>query len=82
VKSAELKEGLHQIIDRIENDKILEAAYTLLEQQDIILHTTDGNALTQSGFEAKIDEGEQDIKQGKVHDHDQVKEHFRNRLNE
>jgi len=80
VKSTELREGLHQIIDRIEDDKILEAAYTLLEQQDVVLYTTCGNALTQRGFEVKISEGEQDIKQGKVHSHYQVKEHFRNKL--
>jgi len=72
----QLKEELHQIIDRIEDNKILEATYTLLEKQDIIFHTTARKPLTQREFEAKIDEGEHDIQEGKVHTHDQVKEHF------
>jgi len=78
--TVQLKEELHQIIDRIEDSKILEATYTLLERQDIILHTTNGEPLTQREFESMIDEGEHDIEQGKIHSHEQVKEHFRNKL--
>ena len=77
--TVQLKEELHQIIDRIEDDKILEATYILLERQDIILHTTNGKPLTQREFGTMIDEGEHDIEQGKVHNHDQIKKHFRNK---
>lgn len=77
METVQLKEELHQIIDRIEDSKILEATYTLLERQDIILHATNGKPLTQRAFESMIDEGEHDIEQGKTHSHEQIKEHFR-----
>ena len=80
METIQLKEELHQIIDRIEDNKILEATYILLEKQDIILHTTSRKPLTPQEFEAKVDEGEHDIEQGKVYSHDQIKKHFRNKL--
>ena len=81
MSNSELKEELHQIIDRIEDDKILEAAYILLEKQDSGIYSTMGERLFQSEFESKIDEGEQDIKLGKVHSHDQVKAYFQKKFN-
>lgn len=81
MSNSELKEELHQIIDRIEDDKILEAAYILLEKQDADIYSTMGERLTQREFELKIDEGEQDIKLGKIQSHDQVKEYFQKKFN-
>ena len=76
----DIKVELHQMIDRIGDDKILSAVYTLLSNQPIA-YTTGGEPLTQAAYEVMIDEGEENIKQGKVYSHAEVKAHFKQKLN-
>ncbi len=75
-----IKAELHQMIDQIGDDKLLEAVYALLLNHSVAFDTN-GNPLTQEEFEAMIDEGEDDISKGKVYTHEEVKAHFRQKMN-
>ena len=76
----DIKVELHQMIDQIGDDKVLEAVYTLLSNQPVA-YTTSGKSLNQEAYEAMIDEGEEDIKKGKVSSHQDVKAHFKQKMN-
>lgn len=59
-----------------------DVAKKLLEAQDQpVAFTTEGKPLNKATFEATIDEGEEDIKAGKVHSHEQMKAHFKRKMN-
>ncbi len=75
-----IKIELHQMIDRIEDNKVLEAVYTLLANQPVAF-TTEGKPLSQMAYEAMIEEGEEDIRTGKVYSHEEVKAHFKQKMN-
>ena len=75
-----IKIELHQMIDQIEDNKVLEAIYTLLFNQPVAF-TTEGKPLNQKAYEAMIEEGEEDIRMGRVHSHDDVKAHFKQKMN-
>ncbi len=70
---------LHQMIDRIEDVKVLEAVYTLLSNQTVS-YAVKGQPLTQMAYEAMIEEGEEDIRMEKVHSHEEVKAHFKQKM--
>ena len=76
-----IKIELHQLIDQIGDDKVLEAVYTLLSNQPVA-YTTEGKPLNQMAYEAMIEEGEEDIRQGKVYSHEEVKALFNQKLND
>lgn len=76
----DIKVELHQMIDQIGDDKVLEAVYTLLSNQPVA-YTTSGKSLNQSAYEAMIDEGEEDIGKVKVFSHEEVKAHFKQKMN-
>ncbi len=76
----DIKVELHQMIDQIADDKVLEAIHTLLSNQPIA-YTTHGKSLNHAEYEAMIDEGEEDIKKGKVFNHEEVKAHFKRKMN-
>lgn len=75
-----IKLELHEMIERIDDDKVLEAVHTFLSSQPSIF-SVEGEALSQVVFEAMIDKGEEDISSGKVHDHEEVKAFFKQKLN-
>lgn len=77
---ANIKAELHQMIDRIDDNKVLEAIYTLLYNQPVAF-STGGKPLNQATFEAMIDEGEDDISNGKIYNHEEVKAHFKRKMN-
>lgn len=76
----DIKVELHQMIDQIGDDKVLEAVYTLLSNQPVA-YTTSGEPLNQAAYEAMIDEGEEDVKKGKTYSHEEVKAHFKQKMN-
>lgn len=78
---ASIKIELHQMIDKIEDVKVLEAVYTLLLNQTVAF-TTENKPHDQEAFEAMIEEGEKDIRTGKVYSYQDVKEHFKQKMNE
>ena len=80
IEMPDIKVELHQMIDQIGDDKVLEAVYTLLSNQPVA-YTTRGKSLNQAAYEAMIDEGEEDIKKGKVFSHQEVKAHFKQKMN-
>lgn len=75
-----IKTALHQMIDQIEDDKVLEAVYTLLLNQPVAF-TTDGKPLDQKAFEELIAEGEEDISKGRIYSHEEVMAHFKQKMN-
>jgi len=77
---SKIKSELHQIIDQIGDDKLLEAVYALLSSHTVA-SDLDGKPLTQEEFEAMIDEGEDDILNGRVYTLEEVKAHFRKKMN-
>lgn len=69
-----LKNNLHQIIDRIDDDAVLQAIYTLLSSKEkIIAHSVQGQPLTQEEMEAMIEESEEDIRSGRTTTHENLK---------
>ena len=78
---ANIKLEIHELIDKIENDKVLQSVYAILSDQ-ALLHSTDGELLSHGKFEEMIDEGESDIASGKIHSHESVKAHFKSKMNE
>ena len=77
---ADIKVALHQMIDQIGDNKVLEAVYTLLSNQPVA-YTTSGKPLNQAAYEAMIEEGEEDIRKGRVYSHEEVKAHFKQKMN-
>ncbi len=80
LEMADIKLELHQMINQIGDNKILEAVYTLLANQPVA-YTTGGKPLNQTAYEAMIEEGEEDIRKGKVYSHEEVKAHFKQKMN-
>lgn len=76
----DIKVELHQKIDQIGDDKVLEAVYTLLSNQPVA-YMTSGKPLNQAAYEAMIDEGEEDIKKGEVYSHEEVQAQFKRKMN-
>lgn len=81
MKTIELKEELHQIIDRIKDRDVLQAVIKLLEEKNIVASTVDGEPLNQSQLERQIKDAEQDIISGKVHTHAYVEQFINNKIN-
>lgn len=77
---ADLKLELHQMIDQIGDKKTLEAVYTLLSNQTVAYNSI-GKSLSRSNFELMIDEGEKDIKEGRVFSQEDVEAHFKSQNN-
>ncbi len=81
MSKADIKAELHQIIDNINDSRILEATYTLLSRQlDVVAFSVEGKPLGGKEFEMMIDEGEADIKAGRVHSHEEVKAYFEKKI--
>lgn len=68
------------MIDKIDDVKVLEAIYTLLFNQTVAT-TNEDKTHDQEAYEAMIEEGEKDIRNGKVYHHTDVKEHFKQKMN-
>jgi predicted transcriptional regulator len=77
MSSTELKSKLHQIIDKIEDDKILQAVHTLLEGRNDFIFSADRKPLSKKEVDLMLSEGEQDIKEGRVTDHKELMEEIK-----
>ena len=68
------------MIDQIGDNKVLEAVYTLLSNRPVA-YTTSGKPLNRAAYKAMMDEGEADIGKGKTYSHEEVKAHFKQKMN-
>lgn len=79
MKRTELKSRLHEIIESIEDNKILEAVHTILSSQSTyISHSTSGRPLTKENMDEMIFASESDIKTGRLTNQTQLKEEIKN----
>jgi hypothetical protein len=66
MNTSELQLELHQIIDQVKDNRILQAVHTILSSQvSVFAHTTDGKPLTKDNFDEMLEAGESDIKAGR-----------------
>lgn len=66
ISTADLKDDLHQIIDQIEDQAILQAVRILLAPQVSTLYNLEGKPLNQDNIEDLLEESEADIEAGRV----------------
>jgi hypothetical protein len=67
MSTPELKSELHQIIDQVNDNRILEAVYTILSSQlNIFAYTTDNKPITKEALDKLLELSEDDIKSGRI----------------
>jgi hypothetical protein len=75
MNTSELQLELHQIIDQVKDNRILQAVHTILTSQvSVFAHTTDGKPLTKDNFDEMLEAGENDIKAGRFISQKDLKE--------
>lgn len=73
--AAELRTELHRIIDQVKDNRILQAIHTMLSSQvSIFAHTSDGNPVTKDELDTMLQVSENDIKYGRLTNHEDLKE--------
>jgi len=79
-----LKSDINDILNRIEDEAILEAYLDILknvlkvQQHQIIGYSASGETLSSKDLERKIDQAKEDIKAGKKTSHDDLKNEAKN----
>jgi hypothetical protein len=74
MNTSELKLELHQIIDQVKDNRILEAVYTILSSQvSIFAYTTDNKPVTKAELDMMLAASEEDIKTGRLMDQREIK---------
>lgn len=67
MNTSQLQSELHQIIDQVKDNQILQAIHTILSSQvGIFVHSTDSKPLTKDDFDRMLQESEDDIKAGRL----------------
>lgn len=67
MNTSQLQLELHQIIDQVKDNRILQAIHTILSSQvGIFVHTTDGKPLTKDDVDKMLQESEDDINAGRL----------------
>ena len=74
-----IKSELHELIDSVEDNKVLEAVHTLLSNQ-VVAFSIEGKPLKRGDYEASVDEGERDILASNTHSHEEVKTFFKQKM--
>ena len=74
--TTKLKDDLHQLIDRIEDQATLQAVHTLLAPRAEKLYSVQGKALDQNQVEDILEESESDIEAGHTLSHQELKTHM------
>lgn len=74
--TTKLRDDLHQLIDRIEDQAILRAVHTLLAPRAEKLYSVQGKALDQNQVEDLLEESESDIDAGRTLSHQELKTHI------
>lgn len=78
MNTSELKSELHQIIDQVKDNRILEAVYTILSSQvSIFAHTSDNKPVTKEQLDVMLDASEEDINAGRLTDQSDVKKEIK-----
>lgn len=78
MSASELKLALHQIIDQVKDNRILQAVHTILSSQvSIFAHTTDGKPVTKEELDMMLESSEEDIKAGRLFNQKDVKEEIK-----
>lgn len=74
MNTTRLKTELHQIIDRVTDGRILQAVHTILSSQtNIQAYSSSGQPLTQQAMDGMLEASEEEIRTGKVTDHEDIK---------
>jgi hypothetical protein len=67
MNTSELKLELHQIIDQVKDNRILEAVYTILSSQvNIFAYTADNKPVTKEELDMMLRSSEEDINAGRL----------------
>ena len=67
MNTTELQLELHQIIDQVKDNRILQAVHTILSSQvGIFAHSSKGEPISKSEFDEMIEVSEDDIKAGRL----------------
>ncbi len=74
--ATKLRDDLHQLIDRIEDQATLQAVHTLLAPRAERLYSVQGEALDQNQIEDLLEESESDIEAGRTLSHQELKTHM------
>ena len=74
MNTSRLRTELHQIIDSVTDDRILQAVHTILSSQaKIHSYSSSGHPLTQQAMDGMLEASEEEITTGKVTDHEDLK---------
>jgi hypothetical protein len=78
MNTSELKLELHQIIDQVKDNRILEAIYTILSSQvSIFAHTADNKPVTKEELDKMLALSEGDIKAGRLTNQTEIKKEIK-----
>ena len=84
MKKIAIKEALHNKIDTIKDKSFLRIVHAMLEEylketSAIVGSKSSGEPITQADLMAMVEETEADVKAGRVHSHQEVIKHFRDK---
>lgn len=72
---AELRAGLHEMIEQVKDVSILQAIYTILEREK--LHENNaGDSRLDAALQASIDRGLKQIENGETIPHEEIKKRY------
>ncbi|HEY8938516.1 MAG TPA: hypothetical protein VIM65_25020 [Cyclobacteriaceae bacterium] len=78
MNTSELKSELHQIIDQVKDNRILEAVYTILSSQvSIFAYTSDNKPVTKEQLDTMLNASEEDINAGRLKDQSDIKKEIK-----
>ncbi len=78
MNTSELKFELHQIIDQVKDNRILEAVYTILSSQvSIFAYTADNRPVTKGELDITLAASEEDIKNGRIMNQSDIKKEIK-----
>ena len=74
MRTIEIRQELHQIIDKINDKRLLAAVHTLLTSSSkTIIHSSKGEPLTKENMDEMLEVSEVDIREGRLTDHQNLK---------
>ncbi len=75
MNTSELQLELHQIIDQVKDNRILQAIHTILSSQvHIFAHSSEGKPITKNEFDEMLEASEEDIKKDRLLSQNELKE--------
>lgn len=79
MRTIEIRQELHQIIDKINDKRLLGAVHTLLTSSSkIVTHSSKGEPLTKGAMDEMLEASEAAISEGRVTDQQDLKNEMKN----